>query len=398
MTLSQLRALLATVNGRGVHEAGRLLHRSQPAVTASLAALEKSVGQRLLEKSSRGTRVTAAGQILATRIATGLERLAAAAERAGLPAPAVRRLCEQTSDAQLSALAALVECGGFSAAARALAISQPSVHRAVGLLADLLGTPLWTRAGRSIEPTPQARAIATGVDLLRSELRLARQDLLAAAGRFDGSLLVGALPTARAAWLPRTLVILLHDFPQTNVSIMDGPYEEQLAALRRGRIDLILGVLREPGPGPDIAQEGVFEDTLSIVVRNSHPLARASTGERGRITAAQIASLRWLLPPEGTPARTCFHTFLNELGLPAPAQFVDCNSFLTIRAVLLETDYAAVVSTSQVGSDVVRSRLAILGAPLRHSSQPVGWALRAGFRPTQLQKYFMDTARAQAAR
>ncbi|MFO1400053.1 MAG: LysR family transcriptional regulator [Steroidobacteraceae bacterium] len=398
MKLTQLRALVAIAEGHSVNAAARRLFRTQPAVSAALAELEREVGQRLFERGARGMRATEAGRILAVRATQGLRSLAASARAGGLAPTAVGRVCQQASDAQLEALAAVVEARGFTAAARQLGIAQATVHRAVATLARQLGVSLWTSSGRLVEVSAAAEGIALGYALHRSELRLARDELREAQGRLDGQLLVGALPTARASWLPRTLVRTLRDHPDAGVLVMDGPYEEQLLALRQGRLDLILGALREPALGVDIQQETVFEDTLSIVVRAGHPLAPGFDSAADRLSSAQLHALRWLLPPAGTPARRCFQAFMRGRDLAERARVVECNSFLTIRAMLLETDYAAIVPTSQVASDEVRSGLKIMGPPLRGSKHPAGWTVRTGFRPTRLQQAFLAIAREEAGR
>ena len=398
MKLTQLRALVAIAEGHTVNAAARRLYRTQPAVSAALAELERELGQPLFERGQRGMSPTPPGRLLAARAAQGLDGLAVAARAGGLPPAAATRVRQQASDAQLEALGALVETGGFTAAARQLGVAQASVHRAVTSLARRLGAKLWNSSGRLVEPTAAAGGIALGYARYRSELRLAQDELREAQGRLDGQLLIGALPTARASWLPRSLVRTLRAYPEAGVLVVDGPYEEQLVALRHGRLDLILGALREPMPAADIEQENVFEDTLSIVVRAGHPLAPGFDSARDRLTSPQLQKLRWLLPPVGTPARRCFQAFMRGRELTEPPQSVECNSFLTIRAMLLETDYAAIVPTSQVASDAVRSGLKIMGPPLRGSQHPAGWTVRAGFRPTQLQRAFLAIAREEAAR
>lgn len=396
MKLPQLRALLATTEGQSLHEAARILHRTQPGISASLAALERALGVRLFDREASGVRPTAAGRLLAARASDAFARLTAAAARAGLSDSAARRLCQQATDSQLRALSALVDARGFTSAARARQLSQPSIHRAVSSLSRLIGSRLWSRRGRIIEVTPEAVELAAGASLCWSELRLGQDELREAKGQLDGWLLIGALPTARAAWLPRSLVQLLSDFPEASVSIMDGPYEEQLRALRQGRLDLILGHLRQPAPGPDVIQEAVLHDSLSIVVRHEHPFARSPAGAGEPLSAAQLAALRWVLPPPDTPARQCFQAFLRKMEVPEPTRVIECNSFLTIRAVLLESDCAAVISTCQADTEMGRARLVTLGPPVERSMHSVGWAMRRGFRPTQLMTGFLEIARRQA--
>ena len=62
MTLNQLRTFLAVAEAGSVRAAAEDLVVTQAAVSASLAALQKSLGVALLEPDGRGLRLTAAGQ------------------------------------------------------------------------------------------------------------------------------------------------------------------------------------------------------------------------------------------------------------------------------------------------------------------------------------------------
>ena len=65
MTLNQLRTFLAVAETGSVRAAAHDLVVTQAAVSASLAALQKSLGVTLLEPDGRGLRLTAAGQAYA---------------------------------------------------------------------------------------------------------------------------------------------------------------------------------------------------------------------------------------------------------------------------------------------------------------------------------------------
>jgi DNA-binding transcriptional LysR family regulator len=319
-----------------------------------------------------------------------------AAQVAGLSPTPLARLRHQVRDSQLVALSATVSGGAIAAAARQLAIAAPVVSRALAQLTHAIEQPLYRRAGNGVEPTRAARELAAGYELLQSEVRQGLEEIRELRGIYDGLLSLGALPTARASWLPRSLEALLEEYPDVPVTIMDGPYEEQLSALRQGRIDLIMGALRHPLPGGDLVQEAIFHDTLSLVCRAGHPMQRLRPGRGTRIDRRALARYRWMLPPAGTPAREQLSRLLAAQRLPQPARVLECNSFLTIRELLLHSDSIAVVSTSQVASDIVQSRLCILGPDLPHTSHEVGWTMRAAFKPTELLRAFLKCARARS--
>lgn len=67
MTLQQLRAFLAVVDEGSFRGAARRLGLSQAGLTTSLQALERTLGQALLQRSMRGTTLTEAGQRLLPR-------------------------------------------------------------------------------------------------------------------------------------------------------------------------------------------------------------------------------------------------------------------------------------------------------------------------------------------
>ena len=111
MTLNQLRTFLAVAETGSVRGAAEDLVVTQAAVSASLAALQKSLGVTLIEPDGRGLRLTAAGQAYAgyVRRVLGLldeaGRAAAAAadpERGELRIAAVTTAAEQILPGLLS--------------------------------------------------------------------------------------------------------------------------------------------------------------------------------------------------------------------------------------------------------------------------------------------------------
>ena len=397
LKLRRLQAVLAVHDHGSALKAADNIHMSQPSVTDAIAACEADIGTALFTRTARGMVPTSAGVTFCKRIALAFEHLQQAEtlirQKRGKATAPLHRL---VSEVQLKALSAVVEAGGFHQAARRIGLSQPSVHRAARELETLCGVPLFRRDGAGVEATAEARALARFADLCFGELSSGLAEVRELQGVVDGQLAVGALPLARSQWLPEAVAATLRDFPLAKVRIMDGPYDEQLRALLHGRIDMILGALRDPSPTPDITQEAVFSDPVVIVVRADHPFAAGFDSERDKLTADQLDDLAWVLPRDGTPGRRNFEAFMRTKGLDSPARVVECSSLVTTRALVLQSDHAALLSRQQVEAELTQGRLKIMGPPLSGSLRAIGIATRASFRPTHLQDRFLRHLRANA--
>jgi len=111
LTLNQLRTFLAVADSGSVRSAAEELVVTQAAISASLAALQRSLAVQLLQPEGRGVRLTPAGLVFAgyARRALGLleeaSRAAAAAadpERGELRIAAVTTAAEQIMPGLLS--------------------------------------------------------------------------------------------------------------------------------------------------------------------------------------------------------------------------------------------------------------------------------------------------------
>ncbi len=383
--LRRLWAVLAVFETGSAMRAAAQIHVSQPTVTSAVALCEADLGIALFDRTSRGMAPTQAGYAFGQRLraAEGHLKQAESAIQAKSP---IHRL---TVDSQLRALSAIIETGSSSEGARRLGLSQPAIHRAAKDLETLCGVRLFRREGARMEPTADARLLARHSDLCFREIDLAKDEVREFLGFMEGSLRIGALPLARSQWLPQAAAATLKQFPDARFTIMDGPYDEQLAALRHGRIDLILGALRA-SPPRDIAQDHVFTDPFLILVRADHPLAAGFDSAANKLTPEQLSGLSWVLPRAGTPGRTNFEAFMATKDLPSPRRVVECSSLVTTRELLLRSDHAAILSARQVEAEVRSGLLKVMGPPLTGSERSIGIAHRVDFRPTRLHAAFIE--------
>ncbi|HKE94928.1 MAG TPA: LysR family transcriptional regulator [Povalibacter sp.] len=391
--LRHLHVVSETARLGSISAAARASHLSQPAVTQAVSALEKTFVARLFERTSVGMTPTPAGRACLLRIERMLSQireaiLEARRSRAGIGEP----LSHAMSAAQLQALVAVVQHGGFSAAARALNVSRPTLHRAARDLERVVGTALFEKTSFGIGPTREAEQLARRLSLAFLEIDQARADVLALVGDHRGRTVIGAMPLARSLIVPNAVLAFAADYPHHTVSILDGPYDSMLDALRRGTADVLIGALRDPVPHADVVQEHLFDDPLAIVVRHGHPVAR-----RRRASLHDLSRYPWIAPRAGSPLRRQFDDMFRSANEVVPAGLIECNSLVAARAMLLASDRVMLLSAHQVHHDLATRQLITLPHPSGRIVRAIGLTRRRDWHPTAAQESLLGKLRAAAA-
>jgi DNA-binding transcriptional LysR family regulator len=391
--LRHLRVLCRTAAGDGFSAAARDLHLSQPAITQAVRSLEVEFDGALFERSGRVAEPTPAGRVFAARARRALDYLAQGLASGVTDVPAARRRALRgVSAAQLEALVAVVQEGGFGRAARARSTSRTTLHGATRQLERCTGVALFEPTSHGIRPTREAMRLAQAATLAASEMAQARAELAALRGEDRGATVIGAMPLALSAIIPAALTLFSATRPHHAVCILDGPYEGMLEALQHGRADVLVGALRESPPA-DVEQEYLLNDPLSIIVRAGHPLVRACRVGRRAPTAAELVRYPWIAPRLGSPLRLHFDQLLgsaDERALPAP---VECNSLAAARAVLLASDRVMLSSRRQVHYEIAAGQLVALAHPDSKAARAIGLTVRRGWHPTGTQRELMQIIR-----
>ena len=378
--------------------AARNIALSQPAITQAIAALERGLGVALFNRSNSGVTATEAGRLFLERVERALAHVREAVlDTVRLPpreaALQFARLERAMTTAQLNALVAVVEHGSFSQAARAAGVSQPTVHRAARELERLLGQPLFQRTSFGVQPTREAQRLARGVKLAFAEIEQARAELGAFGGGEAGRTVIGAMPLAQSFLLPPALIEFTREHPRHAVAILEGSYDNLVAALRGGTADLLIGAQREPLMFKDVVQEHLFDDELAIVVRAGHPLLAQK-----RATVRSLAKYSWIEPRRESPLHERFDTLFRDAGVPAPQSTIECNSLVAARSLLLESDRVMLLSVHQIHYDLTAGLLATLPHPQGRVTRAIGLTTRSHWRPTQTQQALLEVLRARARR
>ncbi len=193
-------------------------------------------------------------------------------------------------------LIALADAGSIRGAARALRLSQSALTQSIGQLERDLNVPLVQRGARGTELTPIGLELLERARAIEAELKRAEEGVLQLAGKFRGTLAIGASLTASLTVIPGALNRIHRRHPNIQIRIIEGIYPPIIASIRNGTLDLTVGPLPFERTEKDLHQEPLFDQEIVIAARRDHPLA-----DRPQ-SLARLAREQWVVTgPSGTP-------------------------------------------------------------------------------------------------
>ena len=374
--LRHLKAVAAAAETGTVSAAARAVNLTQPAITQGISKLERIIGVALFERRPGGIEPTESARMLVPRIEAALRLIGSS----------------RVTAPQMRAFLALARDGSYAAAAAATGIREASLHRAVSDLSAGLGQRLVERRGRGVTLTARGQAAARRFRLAEAELKAGLAEVEALRGREVGRIAVGAMPLARARLLPNAVAAFNRLHPEVDIVIAEGSHAELIGPLRDGELDVLVGALRDAFPGDDIVQRPLFVDRPVILASARHPLARSATSP----PVEELAAFAWIVPPEGTPLRSQWTQMFELSGVGPPRVAIECGSVIMVRQLLIQTEYLTLLSPDQVAVELEAGWLARIGAAPGDPSRTIGITTRSEWRPTRLQRAFLDALDEQA--
>ncbi|SKB76052.1 LysR family transcriptional regulator [Sphingopyxis flava] len=388
LNLRHLRAIPQIVARGSLVAAAETANLSQSALTQGLAKLERQLGVVLFDRRNDGMIATREGAAFSERLTTMFHYLGEGVPPAPRSARGFSRPDRLLTSAQLRSFVKLADAGSYVEAARQNEGAPSAIHRAVHDLEQIVGARLVERRGRGLGLTSAGKRLARGIRLARAELEAAIEGVSPGAGE-RGRLVIGAMPLCRSWLLPAALATLISEVPRAQIDIVEGSWRELIDPLRDGQIHLMIGALREDPVPYGLLQQTLFVDRLSIVGRAGHPALKAGTG------LAELAQYPWIIGRDRTPLRA--HWQMMFSGFPEIRAPIACGSVMTIRGILLASDCLTLLSPDQVATEIEAGLLEHRDAIGERLTRPIGIASRPAWRPTDLQKRFLEILHSVAA-
>jgi DNA-binding transcriptional LysR family regulator len=187
--------------------------------------------------------------------------------------------------AQLRQFATLADEMNFGRAAAQLEIGQPVLSRSIQRLEKSLGVALIDRSHKKIALTPAGTAFAAECRATLAQAGLAR-DIARRAGEGEfGTIRIGLVPTALHHGFHRGVREFRRRWPKVELTLQSGFFDDQIAALRSGGLDLAFFYQNVPAiRHEDLSVRVIDRATHFAAIPSAWPLAR-----RKRLRLAELA-------------------------------------------------------------------------------------------------------------
>jgi LysR family transcriptional regulator, carnitine catabolism transcriptional activator len=193
---------------------------------------------------------------------------------------------------------AVVDEGGFTRAAQAEFVSQPSVSQAIRELETDLGTPLFHRVGRGVTLTAAGEALVGPARQTLRDVETARAAVAAVGGLEAGRLDLCALPTLAVDPVAPLTGAFRTAHPGVTVTLADAEGPAEVASLVISG-DAEVGITVEHAANDVLRSVPLGRQEMLVVLPPGTPI----TSRTGALPAEELANRPIVTTPRGTSTR-----------------------------------------------------------------------------------------------
>ncbi len=254
---------------------------------------------------------------------------------------------------RLEVFVAVVDNAGFSAAAAALNVSQPSVSAHVRALEDSVREPLFERVpGRAPRLTEAGRML-----YVYAQDTLERAEHVSAQLGHDSTRLRFAAQRFAAGLLRKPLEAFSARFPNVELMARTGTFEEVLALFKSGAVDLCF--VMSAGDVPDLQTTPLGRYRLAFIAAPNHPLAG-----QARIPPAVLAQHPFVAAYSSSHFGRTVAGLLQAAGVPALTIRSQAQELTMLRQMVLAGMGINVAMLRSVQSDLAAGTMVELDVDL----------------------------------
>jgi DNA-binding transcriptional LysR family regulator len=172
---------------------------------------------------------------------------------------------------QLSYFKAVIDQGGFSAAARHLHIAQPAISIAIRKLEEELALTPLQRSDRHITATTEGEVLLQHANKLLEQVKVAELEMRELKGLTKGEVRIGIPSILGSYYFPPFLMGFKHRYPELRLSVFEQGTRKLQEMIRAGELDL--GVVVADAPPEDLETRFLTREEMVACVPKDHPFA-----------------------------------------------------------------------------------------------------------------------------
>lgn len=196
----------------------------------------------------------------------------------------------------------------FTAAARQLHMTQPSVSQHIQALEQHFGLQLFVRSGRHLRLTDAGEALLPMAQEMVSVSQSIDNKMESLKGDVYGRLVVGCSTTVGKYVLPFLLASFMQQHPKVEASCYVTPRKMAVQMLCDGDVHVALASAQELNPSLQFSR--FITDRVSLIVPLNHPWA-----DRDWIDPDELLDVNFIWREEGSGTRFVAEEKLRELGI-----------------------------------------------------------------------------------
>jgi DNA-binding transcriptional LysR family regulator len=289
---------------------------------------------------------------------------------------------------QLAAFCAVVERRSFSQAAERLGVTQPAVSLQVRSLEKRLGTQLFDRSGRRVEPTEAGLRLYRGAQrLLALEDQLVADVAATSEGDVAGELVLGASTGPAAIAVPVLLCEFQREHPDVRVFLTVS--DTHTVVERVAERELELGIVGAARRHRGVRFEPFFFDQVILACPPGHRFAGRT------VTLDELREETLILMQEGAGVRQILEDGLRRSGVRLRDLDVRLELGLqeSVRHAVAAGYGVTFISRTAVESELAAGTLAEARVEGLEASREISLASGAGRTRTRVADSFVEFAR-----
>jgi DNA-binding transcriptional LysR family regulator len=255
----------------------------------------------------------------------------------------------------LATFSKAAELANFTAAAKALGLTQAAVSQRIHALEKTLGKALFQRHGGRVLLTEAGQKLYEYAQRILELEREARRDVTGHVAPLTGELVLAASSIPGEHLLPGLLSVFRREHPHIQVRVAVSDSMTVMAQVERGQASL--GLVGRRSDNRHLEFRFLAKDRIVLVVRPRHALSG-----RKKVSVSDLYRYPLIVREPGSGLRAWFEKALEAAGRsPADLQVaLELGSNEAIKEAVRRGVGAAVLSISAVRKDVKAGRLRAL--------------------------------------